>query len=254
MHISEHFILPLLFLTGLIASTVDAIAGGGGLISVPVLLGIGVPPQIALGTNKFQSSIGTAVATFSYHQHGLFTFKTIYKGLFFGLIGAVSGAVLAQVLDNSVLSKIIPVLLFAILLYSLGTPKLGHLDRESRMNEYSFYIIFGFALGFYDGFFGPGTGSLWLFSLTYFLGYNLTKATAYTKVFNLKSNVIALICFMIGSNVDYRYGLCMAAGQVIGGRLGAHLAIKKGARLIRPIFITVVSITILGLVYKSYLG
>ena len=109
-------------------------------------------------------------------------------------------------------------------------------------------------MGFYDGFFGPGSGSLWVFSLTFFLGFNLTKATAYTKVFNLKSNIIATACFALGHNIDYRLALCMAAGQLIGGRLGAYLAIKNGAKLIRPIFISVVTMTIFTLVYKSYDG
>lgn len=250
--LSAHFLLPILFATGLVAGTVDAIAGGGGLISLPMLLGVGVPPHIALGTNKFQASIGTFIATYSYYRHGWFSLKTIYKGLLFGLIGAVLGAVVGQVLDSNILKKIIPILLLIILMYTIFSPKLGVVDKKPKLNEFWFYVFFGFVLGFYDGFFGPGTGSLWLFSLTFFLGYHFTKATAYTKMFNLKSNLIATACFVFGHNVDYRIAICMALGQIIGARLGAHLTIKKGAKLIRPVFISVVSVTIVTLTIKSY--
>lgn len=244
--------LLLFFTTGLVAGTVDAIAGGGGLISLPMLLTIGLPPQIALGTNKVQTSVGTFIATCSYYRQGWFSLKTVYKGLIFGFFGALLGAIASQVIHNAILNKIIPLLLFIILIYTILSPQLGKEDRKPKWNEYWFYVIFGFGLGFYDGFFGPGTGSFWVFCLTFFLGYNLTKATAYTKVFNLKSNLIAATCFIVGQHVDYRIACCMALGQLIGGRLGAVLAIKKGAALIRPIFITVVTLLILSLLYKNY--
>lgn len=245
-------LLFLLFMTGLIAGTIDAIAGGGGLISLPMLLGVGVPPHIALGTNKLQSSIGTFSATYSYYRAGLIDFQTIYKGLVFGFIGAVLGAVAGQLISSNILKQVIPILLIIIFIYTLCSPKLGTEDRKAIFNEFYFYSIFGFVLGFYDGFFGPGTGSFWVFSLTYFLGYNLQKATAYTKIFNLKSNLIATACFALGQNIDYRIAICMALGQLLGGKLGAHLAIKNGVKLIRPIFMCIVSLTIISLLIRNY--
>jgi uncharacterized membrane protein YfcA len=125
-------------------------------------------------------------------------------------------------------------------------------DQEPRIQDWLFYLMFGFPLAFYDGFFGPGVGAFWVFVLMYFLGFNLIKATAYTKVFNLNSNIVALVCFAVGSNIDYKIGLVMAGGQVIGGQLGAHLAISKGAKLIRPLFLSMVFVTISSLVYRSY--
>ena len=122
------------------------------------------------------------------------------------------------------------------------------------MKESYCFGIFGLLLGFYDGFFGPGTGSFWVFVLTYFLGYNFTNATAYTKVFNLKSNIFATLCFIIGGFVDYRIAICMAAGQLMSGFLGAQLAISKGAKLIRPIFLVMVTVTIITLAYKTFFG
>lgn len=245
-------IMLFLFATGLFAGTVDAIAGGGGLISLPVLLSLGIPPHIAFGTNKLQSTIGTLVAARRYHGHGLISLKTGYKGLIFGVLGSVSGSVATQILSTEILLTIIPAFLLMLLVYAIFSPRLGSQDTKPRMSEKWFYPLFGFALGFYDGFFGPGVGSFWVFMLTFLLGYNLIKATAYTKLFNLNSNLISLICFAIGGNIDYRFGLCMAAGQLIGGRLGANLAIKNGSRLIRPIFLCVVGATIATLIYKNY--
>jgi uncharacterized membrane protein YfcA len=246
------FIYPLLFATGLIAGTVDAVAGGGGLISLPVLLGAGIPPHIALGTNKLQSSIGTSIATWSYHRHGLISLRTALCGIIFVFIGATSGACLAQLISGAILKSIIPVLLLIILIYAIFAPRFGADDRTPKLTEARYYLIFGLLLGFYDGFLGPGAGSFWVISLTFFLGYNITKATAYTKVFNLTSNLAALLCFALANNIDYSVGLCMAAGQLIGGRLGAQLAIKNGATFIRPIFLIMVSATIATLLYRQF--
>jgi uncharacterized membrane protein YfcA len=245
-------LILLLFFTGLFAGTVDAIAGGGGLISVPILLSTGMPPHIVLGTNKLQSSIGTLMAAINYHRHGLVSFKSVMVGLFFGVLGASAGAIVSQLISGDVLRKIVPFILFVILIYTIFTPKLGHQDEQPRMRAPIFFSVFGFLLSFYDGFFGPGTGSFWVFLITFFLGFNLIKATAYTKIFNLNSNFVSLICFAIGGNIDYRLGFCMAAGQLIGGYVGAHLAIKKGARFVRPFFLAIVTITILSLLYKVF--
>lgn len=242
----------LLFFTGLFAGTVDAIAGGGGLISLPVLLSLGIPPHLAFGTNKLQGTLGTSVAALRYYRHGLISLSAASYGILFGLIGSICGAIAGQVMSTVLLQKLIPILLLAILAYVVFSPRVGDVDLKPRMREALFYLVFGFLLGFYDGFFGPGVGSIWVFSLTFFLGYNLIKATAYTKIFNLNSSLIATLCFAIGGNIDYRLGLSMAAGQLIGGRLGAHFAIKNGSYVIRPIFFSVVTMTILSLLVKTY--
>lgn len=243
----------LLFGAGLLAGTIDAIAGGGGLITLPLLINLGMPISSALGTNKLQAAIGTTVATHHFFKKKLISLQTIVKGLAFGLIGASLGALLAQYISSTLLEKILPILLLSIFTYTLYTPKLGLIDSHQRMSEHTFYIVFGFILGFYDGFLGPGTGSFWVISLIYFLGYNLAKATAYTKVLNLNSNLIATTWFIIGGNIDYRIALIMAAGQFIGGKLGSHLVVKNGAALVKPIFLIVVFFTLLAMFYKSYL-
>lgn len=241
-----------LFVAGLFAGAVDAIAGGGGLISIPVLLSIGLPPHMAFGTNKLQGAIGTCVATKRYWREGWVSFKSIYQGLLAGFIGACVGAVANQWLSSKLLLSLAPVLLMVTFLYTVFSPHLGRDDIEPKLKSWIFYSVFGFVLGFYDGFFGPGTGAFWVFLLMFFLGFNLLKATAYTKVLNLNSNLIALVCFAMDSHVNYKIGLCMAAGQVIGGWLGAGLAIRNGVRLIRPLFLVVVFLTITTLGIRSY--
>jgi uncharacterized membrane protein YfcA len=245
-------ILLFLVVIGLFAGMVDAIAGGGGLITLPVLLSMGLPPSIALGTNKFQGVAGTLVATLKYYRHGYISLKKVYPSILAGLIGSILGVITIEAMNSDSLRKMIPIILVIILIYSICSPRMGQADHPPKINELLFYLVFGFLLGFYDGFFGPGTGSFWVFVLTFLLGLNLIKATAYTKVFNLNSSLVATVCFAMTGNIDYRVALCMGSGQLIGGRFGAHLAITKGARLIRPIFVSVVSMTILTLVYKNY--
>lgn len=244
----------VLFGTSLLAGAVDAIAGGGGLITVPLLISIGLPAPVALGTNKLQSSVGTFVATHNYFKNNLLSFHVIMKGLLCGFAGTTLGAFTAQFIDASLLEKTLPFLMLFILLYTFYNPTLGLLDGKQRMQESFFYIFFGFTLGFYDGFLGPGTASFWVIALIFFLGYNLAKATAYTKAFNFKSNIIATVWFMIGHDVDYKIGLIMACGQLFGAKLGSQLVIWNGAKLVRPFFLTIVSFSLIVMFYKSYIG
>lgn len=239
----------LLAVTGLLAGLVDAIAGGGGLISLPMLLSVGVPPALALGTSKFQSSCGTLIAARHYVQTGLVDLRACRLGIGFTLIGALLGAWTVQRLDSGALARIIPWLLAAILIYAVFRPQAGQRNEAPRMADGSFYAMAGLALGFYDGFFGPGAGSLWTISLILLLGQNFTQATGYTKVMNLTSNVAAFFLFMLAGNVLYGAGLSMAAGQVIGARLGAGLVVKKGARFVRPVFLTIVALTLAHLLH-----
>ena len=246
-----YLFIILLFASGLIAGTVDAIAGGGGLISIPVLMAVGLPPQVVLGTNKLQSSVGTLIATINYFRHGLITIKDVTKGLISCLLGASLGAVIAQVINPAILGKIIIIAMIVVFIYSVSSPKLGLQERQPKMQVSTFFIVFGFIFGFYDGFFGPGAGSFWAIAMVFFLGYHLARATAYTKLFNLESNLVALLWFICGHNVNYKIGLTMACGQIIGGRLGSYLVIKNGAKLVRPIFLIVVLITIVFMLYRS---
>ena len=229
---------PILFATGLTAGFVDAIAGGGGLLTLPVLFATGMDPRAALGTNKFQSSCGTTVATWHYASHGLLKWAELRIGVIATLLGAIAGAWVVTRLDRDVLRPVVPVLLAAIAIYTWLKPDLGREARPPRLDHTAFAFAFGLLIGFYDGFFGPGTGTFWTVACVLLLGLDLLAATAYTKAMNLTSNLASLAVFLWTGHVRFGVGLTMAAGQVIGGRLGAKVAVKGGARVIRPIFLT----------------
>jgi len=243
----------LLFVAGLVAGTVDAIAGGGGLITLPALLGLGLPPPLALGTNKLGAVFGTASATWSFARQGAVDPRECGRGVAFTAVGAVAGAFAVRLLDPAVLGRAIPWLLAAIVVYMVFRPQLGETDRHHRMETPAFYALFGLGLGFYDGFFGPGVGSFWTIAFVMMLGHNFVKAAAHTKVMNLTSNAAALAFFFAAGAVVPGPGLALGAGQLIGGRLGAHLALTRGARFVRPIFLVMAALTVAKLLYQHYL-
>ena len=231
---------PLLFFAGAIAGWIDSIAGGGGLITVPVLLSIGLPPADALGTNKLQAVFGSGSATWHYGRAGLINFREAVSGVGFTAVGAVAGAVAVQHIPPDFLRAIIPFLLLAIALYFFFRPRLGDTDVHPRLKSGMFHFVFGLALGFYDGFFGPGTGSFWAMAYVLLLGFNLTKATAHTKLMNFTSNAASLAVFLVGGKAHMAAGLVMGVGQLLGAWLGAKMVVARGARFIRPIFLMVV--------------
>lgn len=219
------------------------------MIALPALLAVGVPPQAALGTNKFQSMFGVFTAARHYREHGLVKFREEKLGFIITFIGAGLGAWTVQQIDSRILGYIIPVFLLFIALYTLFTPSLGKHRTESKLSKERFFIIFGSLLGFYDGFFGPGVGAFWAVAFMSLLGYEIRTATAHTKVMNLSSNIISVIVFSIGGSVMFLYGAVMAAGQIIGARIGSGLAVKKGIKIIRPLYIVIVFATIAKLLY-----
>lgn len=244
--------LAVLFLTGLAAGLVDSIAGGGGLITVPALLGVGLPPQLALGTNKLQASFGSGSAMLAFVRSGRVKLNECYTGIIATAIGATLGAFTVQQLDPTFLRQFIPWLLLAIVIYTVMTPRLGFEDIHPRMRQAPFFILVGLLLGFYDGFLGPGAGSFWVMLLIFALGFNMTKATAYTKVMNFTSNAASLALFIASGSVLWKEGLIMGAGQFIGGQIGARMVISKGTRFIRPVFITMVLAITVSLIWKNF--
>jgi len=244
-------IFSILFIAGFVSGFVDSIAGGGGLISVPVLLATGMPAHMVLGTNKFQASFGSFSSVYNYTRKGVVLIRECFTGIFFTIVGAALGAFLVQQLNPDFIKQLIPFLLIPIVLYTLFSNSFGE-SRKAKVQENLFFLITGIVLGFYDGFFGPGTGSFWTAAIVYFLGYELTKATGTTKVMNFTSNFVALLLFFVGGNIDYKAGICMAVGSFVGARIGSNMAVKKGSGFIKPIFITVVFATIASLFYQNY--
>lgn len=242
---------PLLFITGIAAGLVDSIAGGGGLITVPVLLSVGLPPGIALGTNKLQSCFGSASAAWHYGHAGLIRFRECLLGVAFTICGAGLGALAVRYISDSALRRVLPFLLLGIGLFVLLRPKIGEADARARLRPNLFYAVFGIGLGAYDGFFGPGVGSFWALAFVLVLGFNLSKATAHTKVMNFTSNFVALAVLAINSQVMLGPGLVMGVGQMVGARVGAALVIRRGTHLVRPVFVFVVFLIALKLLLSK---
>ncbi|WP_319560528.1 TSUP family transporter [Marispirochaeta sp.] len=247
------FQVLLLVAGGFFAGFVDSIAGGGGIITLPLFLSAGIPPHMTLGTNKLQASFGSLTASLRYRHSGLISFRTLKTGIFFTFLGAALGTAAIQRIPADFLNMVLPVLLLGVFLYTLLSPRMGELDVEARMPVFSFYIIFGLATGFYDGFFGPGTGSFWTIALATLLGMNLKRATATTKVMNFTSNIVSLSVFILGGNVIFLLGILMGLGQLSGAWLGTHLVVKNGTRFVRTIFLIVVAATIANLLVRRFI-
>jgi len=245
--------IGLLFATGLVAGFVDSIAGGGGLLTLPVLLSVCPDPKLALGTNKLQATFGSSSATFHFAHAKAITWQNTWRACLLAFVGSLTGTLLIQQFDSHQLKQIVPVLLFAVALFVWFQPKLGEKDIHPRMSRVKFDFIFAFSIGLYDGFLGPGTGTFLALAFMLGLGFNLTKATANSKALNCASNVASLIVFLVLQKVWFVAGLTMGAGQWLGARLGSRMVLAKGTRFIRPIFLTMVMLITLKLIYDLWL-
>ncbi len=240
--------LSLLFLAGAGAGFVDSIAGGGGIITLPALLAAGVPPHQALATNKLQSSFGSFTAITNYTRLGMVSPKELIEGVVFTFIGAALGAYTVQQFSAGFLENLIVVMLVVIFLYTVFSPKLGYETSTHKMPHGVYYAVFGLLIGFYDGFFGPGTGSFWTMSLIVLLGLDLKSATAQTKLFNFTSNIVSFGVFAMSGLMLWKVWLLMGAGQTIGAFAGSTLVHRKDVGFIRAFFLIVVAATIIKLI------
>lgn len=245
---------PLLVLAAFAAGFVDSIAGGGGLITIPALLSCGLPPSLALGTNKLQASFGSGSAAWHYAQAGAVSLPDCRRGFLITVAGAALGAWCVQQVDPQFLRRAIPALLIGVALYMLLRPQLGDQDVQPRMKRGWFDLTFGLTIGFYDGFFGPGTGTFWAMAYVLGLGFHLTRATGHTKVMNFASNVSSLAVFLAGGQVLFLAGGMMGVGQWLGARLGARMVIARGAGFIRPVFVMVAVALAAKVLWDSFRG
>ncbi len=242
----------LLAAAGLAAGFVDAIAGGGGLLTVPALLAAGLSPQMALGTNKLQSICGTALAAVSYGRAGLFSWRKLLGGIVITALAAAVGAVAVLHVHADFLRRFIPFLLVGIAAYFWWKPELGATARAPRMSVSSFAWLFGLGLGFYDGFFGPGAGSFWMVACVLLGGLDLRAAVGHTKVMNLASNAGSLVVFLACRQVHFEIAAVMIVGQLLGARLGSGLVIRRGAKFVRPAFLLVVLLLAARLLWQQW--
>ncbi|MFP4140907.1 MAG: TSUP family transporter [Planctomycetota bacterium] len=247
-------VLAGLGVVAFVAGLVDSIAGGGGLLTVPALLLVGLPPKLALGTNKLQASFGSGSAMVHYARGGTVQPRRLIGPAAWVLLWAGAGSLAVQHLSNDVLAGVIPVLLLALLVYLLAKPAAGMVESAPRMKPAAFYAIFGATIGFYDGFFGPGTGSFWTLALVALLGMDLPRAVGHTKVMNFTSNIAALAWFLVGGWVHVPLGLAMGVGQLLGARVGSTLVLRGGAKIVRPVLLLVVALTAGKLLWDWWSG
>lgn len=252
-HSIEWWQIALLFATGFTAGFVDTIAGGGGLLTLPMLMTICPDPKIALGTNKLQSTFGSSSATFHFARAGTLNMREVRRACILAFLGSIAGSLLVQQFDSHRLKQIIPLLLFAVALFVWFRPQLGEKDIHPRISRIKFDFIFAFGIGLYDGFLGPGTGTFLALAFMLGLGLNLTKATANTKALNWASNVASLLVFLIAQKVWFVAGLIMGGGQFFGAKLGSHMVITRGTKFIRPIFLTMVLLLTLKMIWENWL-
>lgn len=232
-------LLLLLFAAAFFAGFVDSIAGGGGLITVPAMLIAGIPPLQTLGTNKVQSIFGAGSATLAYARNGHVKLRDQLPMALMAVFGGALGAALATIMPSDVLHIIMPFLLIAIALYFAFKPNLDDVEKHRRLTPMLFGLTFVPLIGFYDGAFGPGTGSFLMLSFVTLAGFGLLKATAHTKLLNFGSNLGALIVFIFSGAILWKVGLTMGLGQFLGAQVGSKVAMRIGAKIIKPLLVVV---------------
>jgi len=224
------------------AGVVDAIAGGGGLLTFPTLLLAGLSPIQALATNKIQALASVASSAHRYTQSGAVDRRTIRTKLISSTIGGGLGALAVSHFDSHLLTKIAPIILIGVALFFLFSQSRPNHFRRPLLSEHAFAFSVALPIGFYDGFFGPGTGSLYATAFVILLGRDLTTATGETKVLNTAGSFVAALIFLWSGAIVWSAAIAMSLGGIVGGQIGAHIAIKWGAQFIR---IALVAISIL---------
>ncbi|PJE80992.1 hypothetical protein CI610_00045 [invertebrate metagenome] len=247
-------LLSLLFFVAMGAGVVDSIAGGGGMITIPVLLSIGLSPAQALATNKLQAVGGSFSASFYFISRKMVNLQAMKVPIAMAFLGSIAGTLLVQNMDASLLNYVIPWMLIAIALYFLFSPSRKGEKGNAKISLLMFSLTAVFSIGFYDGFMGAGTGSLYAMAFTGLMGYTLPEATAHTKVLNCTSNIASLLFFILGGHTVWAVGFIMLAGELVGARMGAKLVFNRGAKIIRPLIIIISLVMAAKLLWQGYMG
>ena len=249
--------LFLVTLASLFAGFVDAIVGGGGLILVPALFAVfpNTHPATLFGVNKSASIWGTAAATVQYAQRVRMPWPALLPAAGVCFVGAMLGVWTVTVMSPEFLRRALPLVLLGVLIYTLARKDLGrhHAPRFEGRAEALAAASLGLTIGFYDGFFGPGTGSFFVFLFVRWLGYDFLHASASAKLLNVTSNLAALVLFAAKGHVWWHFALTMAVANVVGSLAGTHLALKHGSGFVRSMFIVVVGALILKTGYDAWL-
>ncbi len=244
--------IVLLAVFGFIAAFIDSTVGGGGLISLPALLGLGMPPYLALGTNKLAGTISSATSSYTFIKNGKFDKKLMLILFPVSLIGAYFGAKTVLFVPQEFLKFLVVIMMALIFVYTLFNKRFGQDSNYKGLTKFTLGIgiPFTFLIGFYDGFFGPGTGSFFVFLMVLLFGYDFVIAAGNGRILNLASNISALFVFTLEGKVVFMTGLIMGIAMLLGANLGAKMAIKTGVRYVRPLFLVVSITLIVKMVYE----
>lgn len=237
-------VCPLVFLAGF----VDAIGGGGGLISLPAYILAGVPVHQAIATNKLSSTCGTALTTIQFIRRGLVNWRLAIPAILSAIVGSSLGAHLSMATEDGVMEKILffvlPVVAFVVL-----NPKLFHDNREGEwglgIRTWITALVSALVVGIYDGFYGPGTGTFLIIAFTVLARMDLRTANAQAKVINLTTNITSLSIFLLNGQVVFLLGIAAAVCNMAGNYLGARLALNKGSRVTKPVILLVLALLFL---------
>ncbi|MGG0757402.1 TSUP family transporter [Brevibacillus laterosporus] len=242
----------LLALIGFLAAFIDSCVGGGGLISLPALLGLGLPPHLALGTNKLAGTLSSLTSSITFISMGKYDKKLMLILAPVSFIGAWIGALTVLDVSQGFLNTLVIIMMGLIFVYTLLNKKFGH---EANFKGYTTFtvswgILFAFLIGFYDGFFGPGTGSFFVFLMVLLFGYDFVIAAGNGRILNLASNISSLAVFIWNGKVLFSIGLVMGLAMILGATLGARVAVMTGVRYVRPLFLIVSVSLITKMVYE----
>ncbi len=248
-------LLMTLCSVGFVAGFIDAVAGGGGMLTVPTLLTSGLPPHIALGTNKLAATFGSFTASYTFYKKKLFNPQFWRLSLIATAIGAIGGTIIVNQLSTEFLDKVLPILIVATALYTLlakavinSSNDLPIINRKLKVQQ----IVQGLSLGFYDGVAGPGTGAFWTASSSILYKMNILICSGLARSTNFVSNICSLFTFLYLGQVNLLLGLLMGIFIMAGSWVGAHSAIKFGSKFIRPVFVVLVISLSINLAYQAW--
>ena len=226
-----------LFVLALVAGTIDAMAGGGGLLTVPGLMATGIPPVSALATNKVQAIFSSLSATYHFWKAGKLPVRRLWRPALLSMLGAICGATCLSFINPEVLKQLVPFFLMAICGWLLLSEDLGKTPVQAKLSFSAASITLIPPVGAYDGFFGPGTGTFFALGLVSLVVFTLDQATMQAKLFNFMSNLGSLLFFLVKGHIVWSFAFVMACGMVTGGAIGARLVLKHGTGLIKPLLI-----------------
>lgn len=233
-------LLLILVVFGFLAAFIDSVVGGGGLIALPALLFTGLTPAAAVATNKLAGTIGSLTSTVMFYRSGELNLKSVYKLFPLTFIGSMIGAWTVHLMNPELLKPLMLIMLAVVAIYTIFKKDWGSIstDKKFAIHHQIIFMLVIFAIGFYDGFIGPGTGSFLIFAFL-MMGFNFLKAAGNAKFLNFGSNISALLMFIFLGQVNYAYGIPMGLAQVAGAIVGSKFAIKRGSGYVRALFIVV---------------